>query len=262
MASFPSGAGPMPALVYPSAPGDGPLSGSGLAVVALHGGPIARYGAGLVPEFQLFARLGLPTVALNYPGSTGSGHEYIRSLFGHAGTIDVEAVASVVDGLADEGRRIILYGESYGAFLALATAAVRPCEAVIAWAPFASFESLSQSGSPEVRDLLSLLDGGNRSGFGRNLLSACRTIRGKVLISHGTADMRIPAAESRALARALRGRDGAGEHDVKFVEMDGQGHDLSGRPVLQRWYREIATFVVSLPHSRTPAQRVHQQQGR
>jgi dipeptidyl aminopeptidase/acylaminoacyl peptidase len=262
VASFPSGAGPMPALVYPAAPGDGPLSGSGLAVVALHGGPIARYGAGLVPEFQLFARLGLPTVALNYPGSTGSGHEYVRSLFGRAGSIDVEAVASVVDGLAAEGRRVILYGESYGAFLALSVAAVRPCAGVIAFAPFASFESLSRSGSPEVRDLLNLLDEGNHLGNGRNLLTACRTIRGKVLISHGTADIRIPAAESRALAQALRNRDGAGEHDVRFVAMDGQGHDLSGRPVLQRWYREIATFVVSLPDSRTPAQRVHQQQGR
>jgi len=262
VASFPSGAGPMPALVYPSAPGDGPLSGSGLAVVALHGGPIARYGADLVPEFQLFARLGLPTVALNYPGSTGSGHEYTRSLFGRAGSIDIEAVASVVDSLAAEGRRVILYGESYGAFLALSVASVRPCAGVIAFAPFASFESLSRSGSPEVRDLLNLLDEGNHLGTGRNLLAACRTIRGKVLISHGTADMRIPAAESRALARALRGRDGAGEHDVQFVEMDGQGHDLSGRPVLQRWYREIATFVGSLPDSRTPAQRVHQQQGR
>ncbi|MDQ1504933.1 MAG: hypothetical protein QOD57_2660 [Actinomycetota bacterium] len=247
VASFPSGAGPMPALVYPSVPGDGPLSGSGLAVVALHGGPIARYGADLVPEFQLFARLGLPTVALNYPGSTGSGHEYTRSLFGRAGSIDVEAVASVVDGLTDEGRRVILYGESYGAFLALSVAAVRDCAGVIAFAPFASFESLSVSGSPEVRDLLNLLDEGNHLGFGRNLLTACRTIRGKVLISHGTADMRIPAAESRALAQALRARVGAGEHDVQFVEMDGQGHDLSGRPVLQRWYREVATFVGSLP---------------
>jgi dipeptidyl aminopeptidase/acylaminoacyl peptidase len=262
VASFPSGAGPMPALVYPSAPGDGPRSGSGLAVVALHGGPIARYGADLVPEFQLFARLGLPTVALNYPGSTGSGHEYTRSLFGRAGSVDVEAVASVVDSLAAEGRRVILYGESYGAFLALSVASVRSCAGVIAFAPFASFESLSRSGSPEVRDLLDLLDEGNHLGTGRNLLAACRTIRGKVLISHGTADMRIPAAESRALAQALRGRDGAGEHDVQFVEMDGQGHDLSGRPVLQRWYREIATFVGSLPDSRTPAQRVHQQQGR
>jgi predicted esterase len=261
-ASFPSGAGPMPALVYPSTPGDGPRSGSGLAVVALHGGPIARFGADLVPEFQLFARLGLPTVALNYPGSTGSGHEFTRSLFGRAGSIDVEAVASVVDGLAAEGRRVILYGESYGAFLALSVAAVRPCAGVIAFAPFASFESLSQTGSPEVRDLLNLLDEGNHLGFGRNLLTACRTIRGKVLISHGTADMRIPAAESRALAQVLRRRDQAGEDDVQFVEMDGQGHDLSGRPVLQRWYREIATFVGSLPDSRTPAQRVHQQQGR
>jgi dipeptidyl aminopeptidase/acylaminoacyl peptidase len=262
VASFPSGAGPMPALVYPPAPGDGPLSGSGLAVVALHGGPIARYGADLVPEFQLFARLGLPVVVLNYPGSTGSGHEYTRSLFGHAGAIDVEAVASVIDGLVAEGRRVILYGESYGAFLALSAAAVRPCAGVIAFAPFASFETLSRSGSPEVVDLLDLLGGGNQPNFGRNLLTACRTIRSKVLISHGTADIRIPAAESWALVQALRGRDGAGEHDVQFVAMEGQGHDLFGRPVLQRWYREVATFVVSLSDSRSPAQREHQQQGR
>ncbi|MEW6473211.1 MAG: alpha/beta fold hydrolase [Actinomycetota bacterium] len=262
VASFPSGAGPMPALVYPPAASDGPLSGSGLAVVALHGGPIARYGAALVPEFQLFARLGLPTVALNYPGSTGSGHEYTRSLFGRAGAIDLEAVTSVIDGLTAEGRRVILYGESYGAFLALSAAAVRPCAGVIAFAPFASFESLSGSGSPEVRDLLDLLGGGNHAAYGRNLLTGCRTIRGKVLISHGTADIRIPAAESWALVQALRGREEAGEHDVRFVAMEGQGHDLSGRPVLQRWYREIATFVASLPGSRTPAQREHQQQGR
>ncbi len=262
VASFPSGAGPMPALVYPPGPDGGPLSGSDLAVVALHGGPIARYGAELVPEFQLFARLGLPTVALNYPGSTGSGHEYTRSLFGRAGAIDVEAVASVVDGLMAEGRRVVLYGESYGAFLALSVAAVRPCAGVIAFAPFASFESLSRTGSPEVRDLLDLLSEGNHLANGRNLLAGCRTIRGKVLISHGTADIRIPAAESRALVQALRGRDGAGEHDVQFVAMDGQGHDLSGRPVLERWYREVATFVAGLPDSRTPAQREHQQQGR
>jgi pimeloyl-ACP methyl ester carboxylesterase len=262
VASFPSGAGPMPALVYPPAPVNGPLSGSGLAVVALHGGPIARYGAALVPEFQLFARLGLPTVALNYPGSTGSGHEYTRSLFGQAGAIDVEAVTSVIDGLAAEGRRVILYGESYGAFLALCAAAVRPCAGVIAFAPFASFESLSGSGSPEVRDLLDLLGGGNHEAYGRNLLTGCRTIRGKVLISHGTADIRIPAAESWTLVQALRGREEAGEHDVRFVAMEGQGHDLSGRPVLQQWYREIATFMASLPDSRSPAQREHQQQGR
>ena len=262
VASFPSGAGPMPALVYPPVPGDGPLSGSGLAVVALHGGPIARFGADVVPELQLFARLGLPVVALNYPGSTGSGHEYTRSLFGQAGAIDVEAVASVIDGLMAEGHRVILYGESYGAFLALSAAAIRPCAGVIAFAPFASFETLRRTGSPEVVDLLDLLSGGNQADFGRNLLTGCRTIRGKVLISHGTADIRIPAAESWTLVQALRDRDGAGEHDVQFVAMDGQGHDLTGRPVLQRWYREIATFVAGLPDSRSPAQREHQQQGR
>src|SRR5204862_7662155 len=134
-----------------------------------------------------------------------------------SGAFDVEGVSLVVVGLTAEGCGVVLYGESYGAFLALATAAVRPsCAAVIAWAPFASFESLSRTGSPEVRDLLNLLDGGNHCGFGRNLLTACRTIRGKVLISHGTADMRIPAAESRALAQVLRRSDEAGAQGVQF----------------------------------------------
>ena len=75
------------------------------------------------------------------------------------------------------------------------------------------------------------------------------------------SEQNIRAAIDRHWAASAAG-DQAGEHDVQFVEMDGQGHDLSGRPVLQRWYREIATFVGSLPDSRTPAQRVHQQQGR
>jgi dipeptidyl aminopeptidase/acylaminoacyl peptidase len=84
-----------------------------------------------------------------------------------------------------------------------------------------------------------------------------------VLIAHGTADRTVPVAEARELARALRGRQGAGENNVRLIELEGQGHELFGRPVLEHWYREIADFVASLPkESRSPAQRVHQQQGR
>lgn len=258
--TFPGPAGPMPALVIP--PGD---TGSGdLIVVALHGGPIARWGGELQPELQLFARLGLPVVALDYPGSTGSGQPFMRALFGRAGSIDVEAVAGVVDALTASGdRQVILYGESYGAFLALATSAVRHCAGVVAFAPFASFESLRATGSPEVREVLELLDGGNPDDFGRNLVTSRRTNRGKVLIAHGTADRTIPVEHSRALARALRDRDVAGDTDVRLVELADQGHELNGRHVLEQWYREIAGFVASLSASRSPAQREHhQQQGR
>ena len=261
--ALPGPLGPTPALLYPSDP-SGPEAGSDLAVVALHGGPIARWTAEYTGVLQLFAQLGLPVVALNYPGSTGSGQDHMRLLFGRAGSVDVDAVVAVVDALsAEEGRRVILYGESYGAFLAHAVAAVRPCAGVITLAGFGSFARLHQSGSAEIRDLLRLLDGGNPLDSGRNLLTDPRTNRDKVLIAHGTADRTVPVAEARELARALQGREGAGENNVRLIELEGQGHELFGRPVLEHWYREIADFVASLPkESRSPAQRVHQQQGR
>jgi dipeptidyl aminopeptidase/acylaminoacyl peptidase len=133
---------------------------------------------------------------------------------------------------------------------------------VVAFAPFNSFESLKEHGSPEVRETLELLDGGNSDETGRNLLKGCRTIRSKVLIAHGTADLTIPIGESRALARALWDRRDAGDDEVRLVELDDQGHDLVGRHVLEHWFRELAEFTDELSNTRSPAQREHQQQGR
>jgi dipeptidyl aminopeptidase/acylaminoacyl peptidase len=245
--TFAGPAGPMPALVYdPAEPGD-------RVMVALHGGPIARWGSDFQAELQLFCHLGFRVVALDYPGSTGWGRPYTNSLLGTAGQLDVEAVTSVLDGLGP--ARVVLYGESYGAFLALAVAAVREVAGVIAFAPFKSFSSLKAHGSPEVRKMLELLDGGNSDKPGRNLVKGCRTVRSKVLIAHGTADLTIPVGESRDLTRALRdGRD-AGDEEVRLVEIQDQGHDLAGHRVLQHWYRELAGFAGGLPVSGSPAQR-------
>ncbi|HEY3240786.1 MAG TPA: alpha/beta fold hydrolase, partial [Acidimicrobiia bacterium] len=246
--TFPGPTGPMPALVL-----DSRRMAGGLVVVALHGGPIARWGSEFQAELQLFAGLGARVIALDYPGSTGWGRPYMNNLLGTAGSLDVEAVASVIDGL--DPSRVVLYGESYGAFLALAVACVRPVAGVVAFAPFKSFSSLKAHGSPEVRETLELLDGGNSDKPGRNLLKGCRTIRSKVLVAHGTADLTIPVGESRALVRALRERRDAGDEEVRLVELAGQGHDLVGLHVLEHWYRELAGFAGGLSRSGSPAQR-------
>jgi dipeptidyl aminopeptidase/acylaminoacyl peptidase len=241
----------MPAVVVDPAQGR-----PDLAVVALHGGPFARWGAAYNPEFQLLAHLGLPVYGLDYPGSTGSGQSHVNALLGRGGEIDVASVCAVCDVVeAETGRAVVLYGESYGAYLALATAAVRSCAGVIAFAPFASFESLRRAGKPAVREMLELLDSGNFGTNGRNLVDQCRNVLSKVLVSHGTADTTIPVEQSRALVAALQERKDSGEDGVRLVELHGQGHELVGRHALEQWYWEITEFVGGLPHSGTPAQR-------
>jgi pimeloyl-ACP methyl ester carboxylesterase len=257
--TFNGPAGPMPALVLdppargPGCPREPGTGGGDLVVVALHGGPFARWGAEYQAELDLFTRLGARVIALDYPGSTGWGRPYLNSLLGAAAVLDVDAVASVLDGLG--AGRVVLYGESYGAFLALAVASVRPVAGVVAFAPFISFQSLKAHGSPEVRASLELLDCGNSDKPGRNPPKGCRIIRSKVLIAHGTADLTIPVGESRALARALREQRDAGDEEVRLVELEGQGHDLAGRHVLEQWFRELVGFAGGLSRSGSPAQR-------
>jgi dienelactone hydrolase len=257
--TFTGPAGPMSAVVVEPAAVARPPGArvpDDLAVVALHGGPFARWGSAFNPEFQLFAHLGLPVYGLDYPGSTGSGQALVTALLGQGGIVDVAAVSAVCDVIeAKTGRRVLLYGESYGAFLALSTAAVRHCAGVVAFAPFASFHSLSAAGSPAVRETLELLNPEISAENGRNPGEWCRNIRSKVLIAHGTADKTIPVEQSQALVAALQGRSDAGEDGVNFVELEGQEHELTDRHALERWYREIVHFLGGLPASRSPAQR-------
>src|SRR5262249_21518194 len=110
-----------------------------VVVVALHGGPVEQWSAIFTSELQLFAGLGATVIAPNYHGSVGYGNEFVRALQGGAGLVDVDDVIAVVTAVRGGARHqeTVLYGHSYGGFLALLVAAAYPwlCEAVIAVAP-------------------------------------------------------------------------------------------------------------------------------
>jgi pimeloyl-ACP methyl ester carboxylesterase len=228
----------------------------GLIVVALHGGPVAQWSAAFTPDLQLFAGLGAVVAAPNYHGSTGYGEEFVRALEHAAGTVELDDVIAVIRAMRQrtglEDAPVVLYGHSYGAFLALLAAATHPhlCDGVIAHAPFTSLASLGAAGMPHVRRLTDLLQDPSLGGE-PDLLRRCGSLRAKLLIAHGTEDHAVPITESEALCNRLRAcgyRDG---HDLWFLPFPGEGHAIGdpalGDPTeLQRLYDQIEVFIAEI----------------
>ncbi|MEU9885982.1 alpha/beta hydrolase [Sphaerisporangium sp. NPDC051011] len=102
----------------------------------------------------------------------------------------------------------MLYGTSYGAFLAMLAAAADPAgwSRCVAVSPFVSGPRLHADGSAPIRSLLERLDGCAEvvDELGpRDLLLLAPRIRVPVLLAHGTRDEVIPVGHSRLLARRL-----------------------------------------------------------
>lgn len=117
--SFATRGGRLEALVYGRPDDATPLA------VALHRGPFNQWAAGFNIHCQMLAGLGWTVAAVNYPGSTGYGRAGTGSP-GRAGPGDVDAVAAVARALGAQRRPVLLFGESYGAQLALRVASAHP----------------------------------------------------------------------------------------------------------------------------------------
>ncbi|MER6008604.1 prolyl oligopeptidase family serine peptidase [Nonomuraea angiospora] len=242
-------AGPIEAIVY------GDPATSEQVVLALHGGPEAAWPFGFDPLFQRMAAAGMAVVAPNQRGSTGYGAAHRDAIHGAWGGPDLADILQLGRTLADArgpGRqRPMLYGISYGAYLALLAAAAEPDlwtrAAVIA--PFLSGRELYQDGAQRVRTLLDRLGGCAEADdeLGpRDLGRLADRMRLPIMIIHGLQDSIIPVTHSRR----LHGRLLAAGHPVPPVYLEipvadhdplasGDGHlvtgllidFLSGRPV-------------------------------
>ena len=244
---IPTRTGPVETLVYRRARGSARSPGGNAVVVALHGGPVAQWSAAFSPELQLFAGLGALVAAPNYHGSIGYGAPFVEALREAGVSIDVDDVVAVVHAmrrLAGSDVPVVLYGQSYGAFLALLTAALHPhlCDGVIAVAPFTSLQSIRAAGVPSVQRVANLVLGAGRAGE-PNLLRICGDLRARVLIVHGGRDRVVPIAESRELCAALRARGHVDGRDLWFVPLPEEGHTISGRSAVQHLYELIESFL-------------------
>ncbi|MFN2557449.1 MAG: alpha/beta hydrolase family protein, partial [Nitriliruptorales bacterium] len=141
---------------------------------------------------------------------------------------------------------VVAYGESYGAFLALQLASVRPdlFRGVIAISPFASLSRLRAVASPPVRQLVDLLAA--PAPEATDLLRADLPRGCPVLLAHGSEDRTIPVQQSRELAASLRDQGYVDGRDLWLLELPGEGHVLSGREARRRLYHAITRFLSSI----------------
>ncbi|WP_228638536.1 prolyl oligopeptidase family serine peptidase [Microtetraspora sp. AC03309] len=225
--------GPVEAVVY------GDPAHAARVVVALHGGPEAAWQLTYNGLFQRLAAEGIAVVAPNQRGSTGYGaahRDAIRGAWGGPDLADVLQLGRTLTAERGPGSsRLMLYGVSYGAYLALLAAAAEPhlWARTAAVAPFLSGRELYADGPAPVRTMLDRLGGHEEivdDDLGpRDLLRLADRIRQPVLLVHGDQDPTIPVAHSRRLRDRLAAV-GHPDAALTYLEIPGAGHDpLSGR---------------------------------
>lgn len=221
----------------------------GPMVVLVHGGPhgIRDYW-GYDPHVQLLASRGYHVLQVNFRGSGGYGHAYMRRGFGEWGALmqdDVtDATRWAIDtGLADRGR-VCIMGSSYGAYAALMGAAREPglYRCAIGMAGIYDLKLLERAGDVRarlsgihyIRQIMGDVDLDTRSPA-----KLAGRIRAKVMLVHGGIDRRAPPAHGRRMREAL---ERAGNEVTWLFDAD-QGHGFIGNEVNEDLYARILKFL-------------------
>ncbi len=182
----------------------------------------------------------MTVVAPNQRGSTGYGPAH-RLAIQHAwGGPDLADIAAIGRQLADQREAVglpapMLYGTSYGGFLALLSASCEPttwsrCVAVSA---FLSGPRLHADASRPVRKFVERLGGcaliDDELGP-RDVASLCERLRAPLLLVHGQRDPLIPVSQARQLRNRLLVQGRRAGTDFAYLEVPGVGHSpLDGR---------------------------------
>lgn len=199
-------------------------------LVWAHGGPTDQRRVSFDSRLVFFLSRGWAVLHPDPRGSTGWGRAWVQALAGRWGEVDVADVAAgtraaVARGWADPSRMVAM-GGSAGGMTALLLLARAPelWAAAVALYPVADLEGLASAThryeAHYPLGLLGALPEHAELYRSRSPLSAAEHITAPVLLLHGSADMVVPARQSRELAGLLRARNVPVEHH----EYEGEGH--------------------------------------
>jgi dipeptidyl aminopeptidase/acylaminoacyl peptidase len=203
------------------------------AIVYPHGGPTSHAGDEWDGVAQYFVDKGYAWLAPNFRGSTSYGRDHERANHGVWGVDDTADCLAAYDWLARQrwvdGRRVGIFGASYGSYLAVTSVVDDPehrfacavakygdCDIATSWAQG------DRVGRLDLERMMGTPAGQPAAYRAGSPIHRIDQLQVPILVAHGERDERVHPAQSVELVEALR-RLGK---TYQYVTYPTEGHGL------------------------------------
>ena len=220
----------IPAFVYGA---QSPPPGRRPVLILIHGGPAAQMRPGYDATISYFVdELGAVVIAPNIRGSTGYGRRFTDLDNGERREDSVRDVGALLDWVARQPNldpsRVVVYGASYGGYVALATLALYGdrVAGVIDEVGISNWTSFLQNTEGYRRDSRRAEYGDERDPQTRALfdrispLNMTDRMTKPLLVIHGANDPRVPRSEAEQIVSRLRAQG----REVWYLLARDEGH--------------------------------------
>jgi dipeptidyl aminopeptidase/acylaminoacyl peptidase len=221
-------------------------------VVNPHGGPWARDVWGYNPEVQFLANRGYAVLQVNFRGSVGYGRAFWEKSFRQWGKTMQDDITDGVkyvvhQGIAD-GKRVAIYGGSYGGYATLAGLAFTPdlyacgVDYVGVSNLFTFLKTIPPYWKPMLDMFYEMVGNPERD---KELLAEAspvlhaENIRVPLLIAQGAQDPRVNIDESNQMVAALQ-KHGV---PVEYIVKDNEGHGFHNEENRFEFYEAMERFL-------------------
>ena len=221
-------------------------------IVNPHGGPWARDVWGYNPEVQFLANRGYAVLQVNFRGSVGYGRAFWEKSFRQWGKTMQDDVSDGVkyviqQGIAD-GKRVAIYGGSYGGYATLAGLAFTPelYACGIDYVGVSNLFTFLKTIPPYWKPMLDMFyEMVGHPEKDKDLLTAAspvlhaENIRVPLLIAQGAQDPRVNIDESDQMVAALK-KHGV---PVEYIVKDNEGHGFHNEENRFEFYEAMEKFL-------------------